>query len=209
MKRKLVAVGLLAGGFALVRASSSAAAVERIDFRGAIAELNLFQQSDISCEDGTSGLLNTSISIELAQNGVRGTLGNSDESSVLLFFSQVSTCTGQTRDVVAFAEPAEYTQNGVHSASFADSFDLVDEFTGDLIGTLAFDVELTGFGETEHDNQHSSFRSGDFMFHSHSQGKFRAASASGTVNLDGLELIDAGQFATLSDLKSGNMTVTH
>jgi hypothetical protein len=183
--------------------------VERIEFRGAIAELNLFQQAEISCEDGTTGLLDTSISIELSLDGVRSSLGNSDERSLLLFFSQVSTCTGATRDVVVFDQPAEYTQNGVRSASFADSFELVDEFSGDLIGTLAFDVQLTGIGETEHDNQHSSSRSGDFVFHSHSHGMFRAATATGTVNLDGLELIDSGQFATLSDLQSGSVTVTH
>ena len=209
MRSKLVAVGLLAGGFALTGASSSVAAVERMDFRGSIAELNLFEQAEISCEDGTSGLLDTSITIELALNGVRGSLGNSDERSVLLFFSQFSTCTGVVRDFVAVAEPAEYTQNGVHSASFAASFDLLDEFSGDLIGTLAFDVQLTGIGETEHDNRHSTTTSGDFVFHSHFQGKFREAVATGTVNLDGVELIDAGPFATLSDLKSGSVTVTH
>jgi hypothetical protein len=209
MNFKLVTVGLFAGSFALTHAAPGAAAVERIEFRGAIAELNLFQQDSISCDDGTSGLLDTAISIELAVNGVHGSLGNSDDRSLLLFFSQVSTCSGQTRDVVVFAEPAEYTQNGVRSASFADSFDLTDEFSGELIGTLAFDVQLTGFGETEHDNQHSTSSSGDFVFHSHSQGKFRAAAAAGTVNLDGRELIDSGPFATLSELQSGSVTVTH
>jgi hypothetical protein len=209
MKRKLIAVGLFAGGLALTRASSSAAAVERIEFRGAIAELNLFEQVVISCDDGTSGLLDTSISLELSQDGVRSTLGNSDGRSALLFFSQFSTCTGASRDVVALDEPAEYTQNGVRSAGFVDSFELIDELTGDRIGNLAFDVQLTGLGETEHDNQHSSTSSGDFVFHSHFHGKFRAASASGTVNLDGMELIDSGQFATLSDLQSGSVTVTH
>jgi hypothetical protein len=209
MKRKLVAIGLLAGGFALTRASSGAAAVERIEFRGAIAELNLFQEAATTCEDGTSGLLHTSISIELSRDGVRSSLGNSDGRSLLLFFSQFDTCTGVVRDVVAFDQPAEYTQNGVRSASFADSFDLIDELSGDLIGTLAFDVQLTGTGETEHDDQHSTSASGDFVFHSHFHGIFRAAAASGTVSLDGIELIDAGQFATLSDLHSGNITVTH
>jgi len=209
MNCKIVAVGLLAGGFALTGASSGAAAAERLEFRGSIAELNLFQQAAISCEDGTSGLLNTSISIELSLDGVRSSWGDSDERSVLLFFSQVSTCTGETRDVVAFDQPAEYTQNRVRSASFADSFDLIDVFSGELIGTLAFDVQLTGIGETEHDNQRSSWSSGDFVFHSHSHGNFRAATASGTVNLNGMELIDAGQFATLSDLQSGSITITH
>jgi len=209
MKSKLVAVGLLAGGFALTQASSGAAAVERLEFRGAIAELNLFEQAAITCEDGTSGLLDTAISIEQALEGVHGSLANSDGRSVMLFFSQFSTCTGLGRDVVAVDEPAEYTQNGVHSASFAHSFDLVDQFSGELIGTLAFDVQLTGIGQTEHDNQHSTTTSGDFVFRSHSHGKFRAATATGTVNLDGIELIDSGQFATLSDLQSGSVTVTH
>jgi hypothetical protein len=209
MKHSWVAAGLLAAGFVLTRASSSSAAAEHLQMKGEIAELNLFQQDEISCDDGTSGLLDTALTIELSRDGVHGTRGNSSGSSVLLFFSQVSTCTGQTRDVVVVDEPAEYAQNGVHSASFADSFELVDEFTGELIGTLSFDVQLTGFGETEHDHRHSTTSSGDFVFHSHFNGKFRQASASGTVNLDGVELIDSGPFATLSELESGSVTVTH
>src|SRR5689334_20968972 len=106
MKRELIAVGLLAGGFALARAPSSAAAVEHVEFRGAIAELNLFQQATVSCEDGTSGLLDTAISIELSIDGVHGSLGNSDARSLLLFFSQFSSCTGTSQDVVVVAEPA-------------------------------------------------------------------------------------------------------
>jgi hypothetical protein len=209
MKHRLVVVGLLAGGLASSHSAISGAAVERTRFRGEIAELALFQQTEITCGDGSGGLLDRSLTIQLFADGVRSTLGDSDTRALLLFFSEFSSCTGTSRDFIAFEEPEEYSQNRVHSASFAHSFELVDVFSGDPMGTLTFDVELTGVGETGHIHTHSTSRSGDFLFHSVVNGVFREAAASGSVDLDGTELIDSGQFASLSDIRSGDMTVTH
>lgn len=209
MKNKLVAIGLLAGGLVSSHSASSEAAVERVQFRGEIATLSFFDQSEITCEDGEGGLLDTSISIQLFTNGVRGSLGNSDTQTIMLFFSQFSSCTADRREFIAIAEPMEYRQQRVQSASFAHSFDMLDEYTGDPIGTLTLDVELTGIGPTGRINTHTRSRSGGFNIHSHVNGAFREASASGTVDLDGVELIDSSQSGSLSDVHSGEMTITH
>jgi hypothetical protein len=209
MKRNLFVLGLLAGCLVSSHSVPGDAAVDRVQVRGEIADLNVFLQTAITCQNGTSGVLNTSLSIQLSFNGVRSSFGNSDTRSLLLFFSEGSSCTGASRDFVAFDEPAAYTQNRVNSASFADSFDLIDEFSGEPMGSLILDVQLTGIGETGNINEHSNFTSGDFVFHSHANGVFRQAIATGTVDLNGTELIDAGQFASLSDMHSGNITVTH
>lgn len=71
------------------------------------------------------------------------------------------------------------------------------------------DVELDGIGPTNHINTHTRTESGDFTFRSHVNGASREATASGTVNLDGTELIDSAPSGSLSDLHSGETTVTH
>jgi hypothetical protein len=127
----------------------------------------------------------------------------------MLFFSQFSSCTGTSREFVAFDEPTEYRQQRVQSASFAHGFDMVDVHTDEPIGNLTLDVELRGIGPTDHINTHTSSESGDFTFHSHVNGASRQATASGTVSLDGLELIDSAPSGSLSDIHSGETTVTH
>jgi len=209
MKHEFVMIALLVGAFVSSHSAPSDAAVERMQYRGEIAQLALFQQTAITCEDGTSGLLDTSLAIELFSDGVRSSLGNSETRSLMLFVSEFSSCTGASRDFLALEEPAEYTQNRVRSASFADNFELIDVFTGEPMGTLSLDVQLTGIGETDHINTHSMWTSGDFEFRSHVSGVSREAAATGTVNLDGRELIDSGEFASLSDVHSGDTTVTH
>jgi hypothetical protein len=124
-------------------------------------------------------------------------------------FSQRTSCTGISREFVALEETAEYRQQRVNSASFAHSFDMVDVFTGDAIGTLTLDVELDGVGPTGYINTHTRSTSGDFTFHSHVNGAFRQAIASGTVDLDGIELIGSDQSCDLSDIHSGDTTITH
>ena len=209
MKHEFVSIALLVGGLVSSHSASSGAAVERMQYRGEIAQLALFQQTAITCEDGASGLLDTSVAIELFSDGVHSSLGNSESRALMLFVSEFSSCTGVSRDFLALEEPAEYTQNRVHSASFADSFELVDVFSGEPMGTLILDVQLTGIGKADHINTHSTSTSGDFEFRSHVNGVSREAAASGTVTLEGRELIDSGPFATLSDVHSGDTTVMH
>lgn len=209
MKHKLVAIGLFAGGLVSSHSALSEAAVERMRYRGEIATLSLFKQTEVACEDGSVGLLDTSVSLQLFANGVRSSRGNSDTEAIMLFFSQFNSCTADRREFIGFEEPEEYTQQRVQSASFAHSFAMTDEFTGDPIGTLTLDVELTGIGPTEHINTHTRSRSGEFHFHSHVNGAFREATASGTIHLEGMELVDSSQSGNLTDLHSGETTVTH
>lgn len=209
MKHNLVAIGLLAGVLVASHSAVGEAAVERLQYRGEIASLSLFQQAELSCEDGELGLLDTAVSLQLFSEGVRSNLGNSEGEAITLFFSQFNSCTGERREFIAFEEPEEYRQQRVQSASFTHSFDMVDVFTGDSIGILDLDVELTGIGPTNHINTHTRSSSGDFTFHSHVNGAAREATASGTVNLDGTELIGSDQSGNLSDVHSGNTTVTH
>src|SRR6187455_635788 len=101
MEHKFVIVGLLAGGLVSSHSASSDAAVEHMNYRGEIAQLALFQQTAITCEDGASGLLDTSVAIELFSDGLDSSLGNTETSALMLFFSEFSSCTGTSRDFLA------------------------------------------------------------------------------------------------------------
>jgi hypothetical protein len=209
MKRNLVAMGLLAGSLVSSHPAVGKATVERVQSRGEIAWLALFDQTEIVCEDGSVGLLDTAVAMELFSDGVSSSLGDTDTEAIMLFFSEFSSCTATSREFLAFEEPEEYTQQRVQSGSFAHGFDMVDVFTAEPIGTLTVDVELTGIGPTDRINEHTSSQSGGFTFRSRVNGVSRQATASGTVHLDGTELIDAAPSASLSDIHSSDMTVTH
>jgi hypothetical protein len=94
------------------------------------------------------------------------------------------------------------------SASITGDFALIDDFTGESIGTLSVDLDLTGTGDTTRTNSHSVTQSGDFLFNSRFAGTFRQATISGSVSLNGDSISTAG-FAQLSDTRSGDITVTH
>jgi hypothetical protein len=184
------------------------AAVERMQYRGEIAGLSLFDVAEITCEDGSAGGVHTSVWLQLFSEGARGTLGSSETRAVMLFFSQLNTCTATSREFHAFEEPEYYRQQRVQSADVAHSFDMVDVFTGEPIGTLTLDVELRGIGPTNHINTHTTERSGDRTFRSHVNGANRQATATGTVDLDGIELIGSDQSGNLTDLHSGDITIS-
>lgn len=209
MQQKLVAIGLLAGALVSSHSATSEAAVERVQFRGEIATLSLFKQSEVLCEDGEAGTLDTSVSLQLFADGVRSNRGNSDTKTIMVFFSQFNSCTAERLEFIGLEEPAEYRQQRVKSASFAHTFDMLDEFTGDPIGTLTLDLELTGVGPTGRINEHTRTESGGFTFHSHVNGAFREATASGTLTLDDLDLSDASHTGSLTDVHSGDITITH
>jgi hypothetical protein len=86
---------------------------------------------------------------------------------------------------------------------------MVDVYTAEPIGTLTVDVELSGIGPTDHINTHTTSQSGGFTFRSHVNGASRQATASGTVQLDGRELIHSAPSGSLSDIHSKDTTVTH
>jgi hypothetical protein len=183
--------------------------VEHTRYRGENAALFLVRDGTATCADGRIADIQTSVSIEAFADGTQGSLGNTDTQAVVIFFSEFDGCVGGSRQAILFDPPAEYTQQQVQSASISGNFELIDDFTGDPIGNLAIDVELTGIGPTVHSNSHSVSQSGDFLFESSSVGMSREATASGSVRIEGTELIDAGPFATLSVDHSGEITVTH
>jgi hypothetical protein len=208
MKKHLVAISLFAVAFVSSHSAPSQAAVDRTQFRGTSADVSLSQETPLDCGDGLSGAIDTSIFIEGFSSGVRSTFGNSDSQTAIVFFSEFNSCTGEFRDAEAFETPADYNQSRVNSASLSGSFDLVD-FNGEAIGTLVVDLDWTGVGDTSRFNSHSTSKSGDFLFQSRSSGTFRSATVSGSVTLDGAELLGLASFADLSDNRSGDITVTH
>jgi hypothetical protein len=208
MKYKLVVTGALALTIVGLDSSSSEAATSRIQSKGETAQVSLFESTAITCDDGSTSFLDTSLFIQGAESGVRSSFGNSNTETILLFYSDFNGCTGEFNSAVVFEDAADFDQTRVNSASIAGDFELIN-FDGTPIGTLSVDLDLTGVGDITRSNSHSITQSGNFVFNSRFAGTFREATIAGTVSLDGDPISTAGGFAQLSDTRSGDITVSH
>jgi hypothetical protein len=209
MSSNRIAITALAfASVASLAASSDAADVTRTRFKDESASVSFFATEEITCEDGTTGFIDTSITINAFEQVVSSTFGNSEGSSVFASFFEFDSCTSEFVSAFAFDDSAEYDQSRVESASITATFDLVDDFTLEPIGTLSADIDLTGTGDTTRTNSRSTTQSGDFTFKFRSQGTFREATISGTISLDGEDLTGLSQSAQLSNTRSGDMTVS-
>jgi hypothetical protein len=209
MKSNLIAVSALASALVSSVVTPSWAAVSRTTFRGENVNASFFTQTAITCDDGSSGSLDTSFFVIGFSQVVRSTSGNTDGSTLFVSFSELNTCTQAFRSAFNTVNDPDYEQRRTDSASLAGAFDLIDDATGEPIGTLTMDLDLTGTGATTRSNSHSTVHSGDFLFVSRAAGTFRQANVSGTLSLDGVEFVGGFQFAQLAENRSGDLTVTH
>jgi hypothetical protein len=210
MSAKSLGIGTLA--FASIisgAAQSDAADVTRTKFKDESAFVSYSSSEETTCADGSTGFVDTSLSISAFANVTQSSFGNSEGSSVFASFFEFDGCTGEFSSAFAFDEAAEYDQTRVDSASIAGTFELVDDSTLEPIGTLAVDIDLTGTGGTSRFNSRSTTQSGDFTFKFRSQGTFREATVAGTVSLEGQDLTGLSPSAQLSTTRSGELIVSH
>jgi hypothetical protein len=209
MSAKPLGIGTLAFATIICSAArSDAADVTRTKFKDESAFASFSSSEEITCADGSTGFIDTSISINAFANVTQSTFGNSQGTSVFASFFEFDSCTGEFSSAFAFDADAEYDQTKVDSASIDATFELIDDSTLEPIGTLAVDIDLTGTGDTTRFNSRSTTQSGDFIFKFRSQGSFREATIAGSVSLDGEDLTGLSQSAQLSTTRSGDMTVS-
>jgi hypothetical protein len=101
-----------------------------------------------------------------------------------------------------------FKQNNVTSATLTGTFTVFDDFTGALLATVNADVTWTGVGTVNRSHSTSTSNVGPFVFTSRQIGTSRSATVSGTLTVNGLDMVPFAQFAALADSKSGNVNVT-
>jgi hypothetical protein len=186
---------------------SSAAIISKTKFKSESVNASFFESTPITCDDGSLGSVDTSVFVGAFEQVVKSTLSIPSTSEAFASFFQFNTCTGTSVSAFQNVPNPDYEQTGTNSATLNVTFELVDSTTGTFLGFLDVGLVFTGVGTTTRQNSHSITQSGDFVFKFRSIGEFRNAAVSGAITFNGENLVDGVQFAQLSDVSSGDMTV--
>lgn len=176
-------------------------------FRGTNALATFLEEAPIPCEDGTTASLSTFVRVTAFTN-VSFSTGTQDFSQATAV--QVSTfdgCTGAfTFGTGVIANP-DYTQHNITSAHLAGTATVFDDFTGELIGTVALNLTWSAVGPIHNAQTHNQFTFGSVHVVSNSGGAFRDATLSGVATFNGVNLLPSAQTVTLFNSKSGSTVV--
>jgi hypothetical protein len=210
MRARKIINTVFAGGIVLGWACpGSAEILTKTQFKSENAQALFVQVTPITCDDGSSGTLETQVFVSGFAQVVKSTSGIPNISEAFASYFQFNTCIDGFVSAFRIIDNPDYTQTGTLSASLNVSFQLFDESTGAFLGFLDVALDFTGVGPATRTNSHSITHSGNLVFKSRSNGDFRAAALSGTIAFEGNELIDSASFAQLSDVKQGEMVVEH
>jgi hypothetical protein len=191
-----------------VAVPSSAAIISKTSFKSENANASFFEATPITCDDGSEGSLDTSVFVGAFAQVVKSTSPIPSTSEAFASYFQFNTCTGEFISAFQSVPNPDYQQSGTNSAALNVTFELFDS-TGAFAGFLDVGLIFTGGGPTTRQNFHGITHSGDFIFKFKSNGDFREAALSGTITFNGDDLLDNVQFAQLSDVNNGDMTVQH
>jgi hypothetical protein len=180
--------------------------IEKARFKGNFAFAFFSQDTPITCEDGSAGTLNTTVSVS-GNEFVSRSRQFPDTATNTLFInaSRFDSCTG----IGVFGQAQVdnvFTQDGLQSATMVATVTLTD-FEGNPVGTVAVNLTLEGTGFTSRNSFHNRFQfegpEGPIVVITHGKGTSRNVTASGSVVLDGVELIGAFVSGNLSQNSSG------
>lgn len=204
------AKSFVGAGLALLATSwavpSSAAVVSQTKFKSESAIASFFESTPITCDDGSAGFLDTSVFVAAFADVVKGSFPGST-SAAFASYSQFNSCSGNFVFAFQNVPDADYEQSRTNSATLNASFQLFDSNTGAFLGVLDVGLLFSGVGPTTRQNIHSIIHTGDAVIKFRQNGQFREAELSGTIAFNGEDLLDSVQFAQLSDVSSGDMTV--
>jgi hypothetical protein len=187
---------------------AGAAVLSHSTFKGKNASATFLNNEPITCADGSVGVLETSLSVTGAEFVSRSHQSRPTQTNeATLFASTFDSCTGTvifSSGVLAGA----FAPDDLTSATFTGTVPLT-QFDGTSAGSVTLNLTLTGTGFIS--SSASTFRftfegpDGPVVVSGHQKGQSRPATASGSVVMNGVELIGAFQDAVLADSKSGTL----
>jgi hypothetical protein len=205
---------LTAGALVVGAASPARAAqvLEKASFKGENAFVAFTGSAAITCPDGSSGTLDSTVFLSGFESVSRSR--QSPDSSANTVFAQLiqfNSCTGNFLSAQGAVSGA-FSAQGLRSAVMTAAIPLSD-FAGP-VGTLLVDVQLTATGKLVKTRSRSRTEAetpeGDLVVtFSRLMGKTREATASGTLVFNGTVLVGTLQDAFIDDSKSGEMIVLH
>lgn len=131
------------------------------------------------------------------------------QKEAYLYYSNYNYCTGVGSYGAGSSKDATFTiGNSLQSASLSGTFALFDYSTA-VNRTAAVDLSWVATGDTYRGNSHYHYQGSGYRAISRSVGSSRDASVTGTVNVDGINLIaNLPSFATLSSSNNGFLNIT-
>jgi hypothetical protein len=131
------------------------------------------------------------------------------QKEAYLYYSNYNYCTGQgSGGYGSVKNPTFTSSNTLKSATLSGNFTLTDYNTGNT-KTAEVALEWTGDGDTYRGNYQSNFQGPGYFSRSRSVGSYRDAKVSGSVTVDGKNLItNLSSYANLSSSNSGYLNIT-
>jgi hypothetical protein len=143
------------------------------------------------CDDGSSAVVSTSITVSIHAESELGSGGSSASSSLWLDWFEFNPCDNQFRHTARIIDAPDSEQDGVHSASVVGTFELVDVTIP--VGTVAIDLEWSGTGEAAGTRRHDSTERDGATVITWVHDQRRPAAVTGFVTLNDLDLPLSGE----------------
>lgn len=195
MKRAIVGAALTVLSLSL---PAMAATTTRYQVKGQNANASFYQYD---------GCNSTDLYVFAADSVTKDAPGApTSQKEANIYYSNYNYCTGTGSYGYGSSQNATFTTKQLDSASLNGTF-TVTEFSGDTSGTsktLNVALTWTGTGDTYRGNSHSHFQGPGYSSNSRYVGAYRDAQVSGSVTLDGKNLIsNLTSYASLNSSTSG------
>ncbi len=209
--KKILAVGSFVSVAAVASLAFAEVASESFQFKGEAASAGFYASDECST---------TSAYIWGGEQVAHGSGQPVYSQTANAYAYSFNWCTGEWFDGYGYAESG-VAVNALTSATisvpvtFTRTECVLDDGTGEYVctltdlGTATFTASLTGTGDTFSGHNHSSYRGGGTSSTSRSAGKYRQATATGNLVLDGQQLAGTASYAELQKANSGYHTVSH
>lgn len=202
MRRSVCA--LLAATVVMLALPSTVLAADVYHFRGKTASASFYTFDAASC-------IRTSVALNVYESRIKSAPGAGTETAwadVIIY--HWNNCTSEESCSYGGANLSDgdfQVRGNLASATLNTEIELFDCFTG-VPQTVPFAITWTGVGEVESGRSHSSYHYPGYRYTSHSDGQSRYAAVSGSITIDGVNLIAGAESnGSLTSSRSGSVTI--
>ncbi|HAX88884.1 MAG TPA: hypothetical protein DCY91_22135 [Cyanobacteria bacterium UBA11370] len=198
MNRAIVGATLTVLAFSL---PAVAVTTNKFMVKGQTAYADFYQQND-ECTYSSVGIF---ASDNVSKSGPGAP---TPQKGANVYYSTYNWCTGEGSYSDGFASDVTFTSdNGLKSATLNGTVTLTDYSSG-ATKTVNVALTWTGTGDTYRGNSHSRYQGPGFASSYRYNGSYRDAQVSGSVTMDGKNLIsNLSSYASLSSSNSGSVEI--
>ena len=210
MTRVVISAVAVLATTAGVAGGARAEVIEHLTVKGNSVLVSFDQFTPNPCADGTEGTIETFVSLSAFSQATRSRqMPDTDTNTIVAVASRSDSCTGDFLVGSTTVDQA-FRQNGLDRASFNRTFGLTN-LDGNVVMKLAVHLTLDGTGRVTVNTFNDRFvmdsPDGPVLVIEHSVGRSRDVEVSGSVKLDGDEVIDAFSAGALQEIRSGTIEI--